>query len=165
MSRLLVPKRHAMQHQAAKAAKVDAESAKLPLPSGLISTQGSHEIYDLETPVPFGVPTPHRYLVLVMPVMVRSKIGNIFLPDQAVDDQLWINGLGKICAVGPGVYKGRRYEEMGLSPDDAPKIGDIVIYNAKSPNRITVGGRKLLFVNDDGLFGTVEPENAHLVQF
>jgi co-chaperonin GroES (HSP10) len=160
MSRLLVPKRHAVQRQAERSAPVPVTLPDVPL-----AVQGNHEIYDLDTPVPQGVPTPHRYLVLVMPVMVKSKIGSIFLPDQAVDDQLWINGLGKVCAVGPGVYKGRRFEEMGLSPDDAPKIGDIVIYNAKSPNRITVAGRKLLFVNDDGLFGTVKPDDAHLVQF
>jgi co-chaperonin GroES (HSP10) len=157
---LLVPKRHAMQRQAAKSAPVPVNLPPVP-----VATHGNHEIYDLDTPVPQGVPTPHRYLVLVMPVMVKSKIGSIFLPDQAVDDQLWINGLGKVCAVGPGVYKGRRFEEIGLTPEDAPKIGDVVVYNAKSPNRIMVDGRKLLFVNDDALFGTVDPASAHLITF
>jgi co-chaperonin GroES (HSP10) len=163
MSSLLVP-RHLAKKRLAEKAPASAPAIALP-PLPALATQGNHEIYDLDTPVPEGVPAPHRYLVLVMPVMVRSKIGSIFLPDQAVSDQLWINGLGKVCALGPGVYKGRRFEEQGLSPEDAPRIGDIVIYNAKSPNRITVDGRKLLFVSDDGLFGTVDPATAHLVQF
>lgn len=163
MSRLLVPNRIAKQRLAEKAADTAPVPASLPLPA--LVSKSQHEIYDLDTPVPEGVPTPHRYLVLVMPVMVRSRIGSILLADQTIEDQLWINGLGKVCAVGPGVYRGRRFEEMGLTPADAPAIGSIVIYNAKTPNRITVGGRKLLFVNDDGLFGTVRPEDAHLIQF
>jgi len=162
---LLVPKRHAIQRQAAKTAPVPVSPVPVNLPPVPVATHGNHEIYDLDTPVPQGVPTPHRYLVLVMPVMVRSKIGSVWLPDQAIDDQLWINGLGKVCAVGPGVYKGRRFADIGLTPEDAPKIGDVVIYNAKSPNRLTVDGRTLLFVNDDSLYGTVDPASAHLITF
>ena len=150
-------------------ARREAEKAKAaqpaPIPSALASTITGLRIYDLDTPVPHGVPVPHRFLIALMPVDIKARVGSIILPDSAIDAQLWLNGLGKVCAVGPGVYRGRRFAEMDLGPADAPKVGDIVIYNAKSPNRLIVSGKTLIYVADDAISATVDPDLAHLVQF
>jgi len=164
MAGLVLPK-HVYDARQAAQAKANKKTEAGPGPSVPIINEAGVEVYDIDTPIPIGVPVPHRWLVALMPVAIRSKIGSIHIPDSAVDAQLWINGLGKVCAVGPGVYKGRRYEEMGLSPEDAPKVGDIVIYNAKSPNRIRIGERTLIYVNDDGITASVDPALAHLVKF
>lgn len=166
MSGLLLPKN---VYAAKKAAQIRAnsEAAKVgnATEDAFPQRGATMHIYDMATPVPRGVPAPHRFLMALMPVDIKAKIGSIFIPDGAIEAQMWINGLGKVCALGPGVYKGRRYEEMGLSPEDAPKIGDIVIYNAKSPNRITVDGRTLIYVADDATTASVDPALAHLIKF
>lgn len=161
MSGLLLPKN---VYAAKQAAAIRAKS-QVAESSPHVALGTTMHVYDLDTPVPRGVPTPERFLIALMPVDVKAKIGSIFIPDSAIEAQMWANGLGKVCAVGPGVYKGRRFEEMALTPDDAPKVGDIVVYNSKSPNRLTVDGRTIILVSDDAISARVDPALAHLIKF
>ena len=162
MSGLLLPKG---VYAAKKAAEIRAKSQGVEQSVPPVALGTSMHVYDLDTPVPNGVPTPERFLIALMPVDIKARIGSIFIPDSAIEAQMWVNGLGKVCAVGPGVYRGRRFEEMGLTPEDGPKVGDIVVYNSKSPNRLTVDGRTIIFVADDAITSRVDPALAHLIKF
>lgn len=177
MSGLLLPKGTYIARQREKAAAAAAAAAASSVspdagtnhPFAPVQSMGKDcsgiELYDLSTPIPSYVPTPARFLIALMPVSVKDKIGNVWLPDTAIEQQMWINGIGKVCALGPGVFKGRRFEDMGLTPEDAPKVGDLVIYNAKTPNRFKVDGVTLILVADDGYHMTVDPEHAHRITF
>lgn len=152
-------------YQAQQRAKAKASAVPTPVDQPQVDARNGLEIYNLDTPIPEGIPTPERFLLFVMPVDVKDRIGSLFIPDSAVEAQLWVNGIGKVCAKGPGVYRGRRFEEQGLTPDDAPSVGDLVIYNAKSPNRIKIAGRTLILVADDAILARVDPAHAHKIVF
>lgn len=110
------------------------------------------EFSEIDSPVPEGVISRVcMFNIIVAPIGVRKKIGSILLPDKAVDDQKWYHGLGQVKWVGEAVYKGRRFEDMGLTPDDGLKVGDLVYYNARSPARFKVDGKLYVILTDDSI--------------
>ena len=93
---------------------------------------GDSEFSEIDSPVPNGViERVCMFNMVVAPIAVRTKIGSIFLPAKVVDDSKWYHGLGQVKFVGEACYTGRRFEDMGLTPDKAPKVGDLVYYNPR----------------------------------
>lgn len=103
--------------------------------------------------------TPDRWLMVVSPV-AKSKIGSIELTEESRDGQQWISGVGRVIAVGPALYKGPQFANKGLKPEDAPKPGDFVIYNARTPLRFKYQGRVYITLNDDATLGRVHPDKV-----
>jgi hypothetical protein len=113
-----------------------------------------------------AVPTPDRFYMLVTQVKIREKVGSIILPGTAVKDQDWTHGLGIVVKVGPAVYKGRRFADIGLDESDGFTPGDLVLFNAgASPNRIYVDDRLFLMITDDSVRARPKREHAHRIKF
>jgi co-chaperonin GroES (HSP10) len=107
-----------------------------------------------------------RFQVLVKQVNVKEmSAGGILLPDQAKDDQTWTHGMCQICALGPSVYRGRKYVDMDLTPRDAPKVGEVFWFNARAPQRIKIDGITFMAIPDDGLVMRIAREDINRVSF
>lgn len=116
------------------------------------------------------IPDPDRFYLLVTQVAIKRKVGNIIIPDKTVDDQVWNHGLGLVVKVGPSVYRGTRFKDMDLTPDEGPRQGDLVLFQARTPNRIEIalpeGGHRLfLQIADDAILGRVKREHMHRIKF
>lgn len=98
---------------------------------------------------------PDRWLMIVAQVKPKSTTGGIDIVDIVQENLAWTSGLGRVMAVGKAVYEGRQFADKGLGPDDAPKVGDFVIFNAKTPLRIPYEGRDYIFINDDATLARV----------
>jgi hypothetical protein len=116
------------------------------------------------------IPDPDRFMLLVTQIAIKKKVGLLHLPDQTIADQEWNHGLGLVVKVGPAVYKGQRFRDMGLDESHAPKVGDVILFQARTPNRIKVempsgGDRLFLEIADDALLGRVKREHMHRIKF
>lgn len=138
MSGLALPKHVYAARQAQKAE--EARKAADDMASRLIL-----DIPDL-VELPFK---PDRWLLVVAQVKPKATTGGIEVVDLVQENLAWTSGLGRVMAVGPAVYEGRQFADKGLGPADAPKVGDFVIFNAKTPLRIPYKGRDYIFINDD----------------
>jgi hypothetical protein len=98
-----------------------------------------------------ALPMPERFNLIVAQVAIKKKVGSLILADQTIQDQQWTHGLVVVVKVGPSVFKGKRFEDMGLSPDDAPQVGDILWVSSKTPNRFTVDRYTFFEVPDDAI--------------
>jgi hypothetical protein len=132
------------------------------------------QLNDLEDPIPTGLPIPATYRMFVMPVGIKTALrvktddGDKFIhmPDQAIDAELWLNCLGKVCALGPACFAHPRYKELGLERKDFPNVGSIILYSARSPLRFTFKGTRILVINDDHWFANVvDPSTAGSFKF
>lgn len=113
---------------------------------------GDSEFSEIDSPLPEGVINRvTMFNMVIAPIAVRTKIGSIFLPAKAVDDQKWYHGLGQVKFVGEACYTGRRFEDMGLQPWQSPKVGDLVYYNAKTPARFKIDGKLFVILTDDSI--------------
>lgn len=109
---------------------------------------------------------PLHYWYIVAPVnIVRESPGKIILPDSAVSNQKWTHGLGQVMVRGPAVYKGKTFVDLGLSPEDAPKVGDLVGYDPKTPKRLSFDGKELVAVPDHALFIKFDPKYAGRISY
>ena len=102
---------------------------------------------------------PDRWLMVVSQVKVTA-VGSIEMTDTSQDNQSWTSDIGRVIAVGPSVYQGKQFADKGLGPDDAPKVGDFVIFNAKSPLRQKYKGRIYITINDDATLGRIESDRV-----
>jgi len=111
------------------------------------------EVPDLEL-----IPRPARFHMTVKQLHVRKKIGSILMPDQVVDAQGWTHGMGIVLKLGKAVYRGRKYEDMGLTPeDDGPQVGDVILFQARTaPVRYKVQGIEVLVIPDDAYHSTCD---------
>lgn len=135
------------------------------------------ELNDINDPVPEGLPEPATYRMFVMPVglkrslTVKSKetgqeVGKIFMPDESVDAEIWLNCLGKVAKLGPACFKHGKYAELGLGPDDFPKVGDLILYSSRAPMRFQFRGVRILVLNDDHWFAKgIDPAVAGHFKF
>lgn len=139
---------------------------------------GEFQLNDIDDPIPEGLPTPATYRMFVMPVGIKKslkvmskddpsqQIGQIHMPDQAIDAELWLNCLGKVCKLGPACFKHPRYAELGLSEKDFPKVGDLILYSARAPLRFQFKGVRILVLNDDHWFANaISQETAGFFKF
>lgn len=114
-----------------------------------------------------AVPSPERFYLAVTQVSIKKKTaGGILLPDQVVADQEWTSGAALVVKVGPSCFKGRRFEDIGLSEADVFKPGDVVHFNAGgSPRRLHVDGRLFLFITDDSVISRIDRKHLHRIKF
>lgn len=144
---LALPKHIYAQRQAQKAE--EARKAASDMASRLVLD--IPEIVEL----PFK---PDRWLMIVAQVKPKATTGGIEMPNIVEENLAWTSGLGRVMAVGKAVYEGRQFADKGLGPDDAPKVGDFVIFNAKTPLRIKYEERDYIFINDDATLARVSSD-------
>lgn len=108
-----------------------------------------------------------RYQILVRQLGIKKRIGTIIVPDSVVDSQRWTHGLVMVIKLGPGVYAGKRFEDMGLSRDDAPKPGDVWAIESRisASRRCDLLGSEYFILPDDCGFMRIERDAAHLVTY
>ena len=112
------------------------------------------------------IPEPARFNIVIRQLGVREKIGSIHLPDSAKDAQSWTHGLGVVLKVGKSAYRGRKYEDLGLTSEDAPKVGDIIQFQARGvPTRFRVQGIEVMVIPDDAYYAKVLPEQVPYISF
>jgi len=127
--------------------------------------QDDFGLNDLTDAIPEGIGKPFGYKILVMPVKPKKEIKTssgavIYLPDESVDAQNWLNCIGRIVAMGPCAFKHPRWKELGLTEEDTPKVGDLIIYASRSPHRFKFKGANILVINDDWITSFVDVETA-----
>jgi co-chaperonin GroES (HSP10) len=153
MSGLALPKHVYAEREAKKAMeKLQAQREAATLASRLVL-----DIPEVQ-PLPF---TPDRWLMVVVQVGVKATTGGIEMPDQVQENMQWTSGLGRIVARGDAVYQGKLFADKGMTPENAPQVGDFVIFNAKTPLRIKYEGKDHIFINDDAILARVssDPED------
>ena len=90
--------------------------------------------------------------ILVRPIPNAPKTkGGILIPDSTLDQIDLIRSVGRVLAVGPRAYT---REDMGNEP--WCKVGDFVLYGRYAGAKISYGGVKLLFINDDEVITTIK---------
>lgn len=90
--------------------------------------------------------------ILVRPIANAPKTkGGIIIPDATLDYIDLIRSVGRVLAIGPLAYT---RPDMGDEP--WCKVGDFVLYGRYAGAKISYGGVKLLFLNDDEVITTVK---------
>lgn len=114
-----------------------------------------------------AVSPPDRFYMAITQCQVRKKVGSIIIPGKAVEDQEWTHGLGIVVKVGPAVYEGRRFADIGLSKETHGfKPGDLVHFNAgASPRRAYFDGRLFLYITDDAVISRPDRRFVHRMSF
>ncbi|MEQ1711642.1 MAG: hypothetical protein ABL908_09585 [Hyphomicrobium sp.] len=152
---LIVPK-----HVAAAAAR-DRSKA---VPLSLVEDPKQALIDEILAPIPDGAPPAIFWRVTVMQIGMRSSSkGGILLTEKTESDQSWAHGLGKIVSMGPLAFKAPQFE--GIPEDQLPKVGDICLFNPKSPARVMRNGVLFMIMNDDAITSVVNPKFADGYQF
>lgn len=143
-----------------------SSSLIMPKPA-LVESKKGLDLYPVDTPIPAGLPEPSLWRLYVMPVgIVKQTKGSIFLPDDMVDAQMWNHRLCKIAAVGKQVFRGAAYKALDVAEADIPKVGDLYLYNPKTPHRIGFKGLTFVLVNDDQLEAKItDPETVSSLRF
>jgi co-chaperonin GroES (HSP10) len=106
--------------------------------------------------------TPDRWLMVVVQVGVKATTGGIEMPNVIEENMQWLSGLGRIVARGEAVYQGKLFADKGLTPENAPQVGDFVLFNAKTPMRIKYEGKDHIFINDDSIMARVKSDPEEL---
>ena len=108
----------------------------------------------LETPIPESLGSPIAYYVWVMPISPKPvSTGGIILPDETIDMEWWNAGIGRLARKGPCAWKHPRFEDMGMTADMEPQIGDIVIFGSRTPNRFKYQGARIVRLTDAQIDG------------
>lgn len=95
----------------------------------------------------------------------RKSKGGLILPDQTVADQEWTHGLCMVVKAGPACYRGKKFEDLGIEPEDAPKPGELYLFTARSPERIKVADETFILVPDDALKVRVDRKYINDISF
>jgi co-chaperonin GroES (HSP10) len=106
-----------------------------------------------------------RFYLLIRQAEVKKQIGKILLADETISGQEWNHGLAEVIMVGPAAFKGQRFADMGLTGDDAPKVGDYIIFQSRAPYRFKIDGQLYLIIADDGFLARVKRDQAHRIAF
>ena len=97
---------------------------------------------------------PTEYKVLISPVEVGDKIGNILIPDEHKDRSQFAQQVGVLVALAPLAFSYDKWEGI---EDQKPKIGDKVLF-AKFAGFDHKGkdGKKYRVVNDKDVSAVLE---------
>lgn len=162
---LSIPTHVAARIQADRAKARPAIVPSMPLPQLIVGTDIAQ---DADCPIPEGLPDPGLWRLILMPIRqrLRSK-GDIIYPDETIDTQNWTHCLWKVCKVGPFVYRGPAYNGFSQEELDAhrPKVGELHLVDPKAPRRFDYRGILMIVVNDDQLWGRVDPEHIDGLEF
>jgi co-chaperonin GroES (HSP10) len=108
-------------------------------------------------PNPSGL-RPVEYNVLVEPMPVDDKIGNILLPDQHKDREKFAQMKGRVIAQSPLAHSYAEPEEWVKYGAEKPKPGDVVLY-AKYAGVVVKGvkdGKEYQMIKDKDILSTIE---------
>lgn len=113
---------------------------------------------------------PQLWWVIVKQVGIKKEIvfkngQKLILTDQSVDEQQWAVGMCVVVKCGPAVYRGPKFEQIGLTPEDGPQPGKVYHFSARNPKRYKVDGETFIEVPDDALTTEFNREQLHLVDF
>ncbi len=120
--------------------------------------------------IPEGLPQPGLWRVTLMPVCQRLKTkgSNLWLPDESLDVDNWTHMLWKVCKVGPFVYRGPAYLAVASVEEleaERPKPGELWLADPKAPRRFHYQNMLFIVVNDDQLWGKVDPDRIDGLKF
>lgn len=143
-----------------------SEMSSLVLASPATTTLTSADDIFMGEKVPLeAIPDPQRFHVVLKQYNLRSKIGSVLLPETAVADRQWSHGMGIVVKVGPSVYRGAKFEDVGLTPEMGPQVGELYWFSARAPMRILVDGELYLLMSDDALLGKFNKNHINRVRF
>lgn len=118
------------------------------------------EKFDRDEPViednPSGI-WPTEFKVLIEPLQVGDKIGNIYVPDQTKERDKFAQTKGRIVAQSPLAHSYVEPEEWVKYGAKKPKPGDLVLY-AKYAGTVVKGrdGKEYQLIQDKDVCATVE---------
>ena len=98
---------------------------------------------------------PSEFKVLVKPIEVEDKIGNIILPDQQKEKEQFAQTQGRIIDIAPGAFT---YLDQPEWKGQRPKHGDLVVFakyagfNVRGPK----DGVEYSIVNDKDICAVIE---------
>ncbi len=145
MSSLALPRHIAIQKAREEREERIAQLHSVPLPAGL-------------------------WRITLMPVCQRLKTkgSNLWLPDESLDVDNWTHMLWKVCKVGPFVYRGPAYLAVASIDEleaERPKPGELWLADPKAPRRFHYRDMLFIVVNDDQLWGKVDPDRIDGLKF
>jgi hypothetical protein len=112
------------------------------------------------------VPDPERWNLCIRQLGIKEKIGSLYIPDSVKDAQSYTHGMGVVLKVGKCVYRGRKYEDLGLTPEDGPQVGDIICFRAHTaPTRLKVQDIEVMYIPDDAFYARATPDMVDSISF
>ena len=112
-----------------------------------------------------AIPDPDRFNLIIKQVEIKKMFGSIIAPTAVVDGQSWTHGMAIVVKCGPSVYRGRKFEDMGLGPDDGPKVHDVIFYESRAPKRFKVDGEEFLIIADDAVLARFDRKHLNRIGF
>lgn len=143
----------------------------LSRPKPFVGAAPAQKLSDLEwlgETIPWeALEQPATWYVLLKQVNVmRRTAGGILLTDQSVEANEWNTGFGLVLRLGPGVYRGAKFEGLGITPDMAPKPGEVWEFRARGgAERRWIDGEAYMLMADDGLIARCDPDQMHRIRF
>lgn len=142
----------------------------VPAVSADVIASGEPDWLGEDVPPLAHIPNPKLWRVVVKQVGIKKKIKTasgfeLELPDQVVSDQEWTHGMCVVVKVGPAVYRGKKFEDIGVTPEDGPQVGQIYSFEARQPKRFKIDGVQLIELADDALTMQFDKEHLHRVSF
>lgn len=123
-------------------------------------------VHEWDDEIPLHLGEPALYRMFVMPVRLRRKTkGGIILADETKDAALWYHQLGKVAAVGPCCFQGPAFRGLDIPEAHKPKVGDLIFYSGRSPNRFEYMGKQFVVINDDQWLGRPLPGHIEGYKF
>ena len=111
------------------------------------------------TEVPEGFPRPDLWRVLIMPLKPREESkGGIVIPVSAQRNEMHVNYIGQVVAIGPLAYKSEVFQ--GLI--DPPKVGDWVAYGQHAGQPMVFKGTRFLVCNDKEILARIDGPEGYL---
>ncbi len=113
------------------------------------------------TEVPKDLPQPAWWRILVLPVKPpKASRGGIIIPAQAREAEEHLQQLGRVAALGPLAGRSWKFASdpldylrilCGLPVRHMPAVGDWVVFNRYTGQRMEYKGTRLILMNDDEL--------------
>lgn len=110
--------------------------------------------------IPEGYPIPDLWRVLIMPRRPKAQsAGGIVIPASAQRNEMHVNYIGQVVALGPLAYKSEIFQ--GLI--DPPKPGDWVAYGQHAGQPMVFKGTRFLVCNDKEILCRLPSPDGFLV--
>lgn len=100
---------------------------------------------------------PTEYKVLVLPDSIEEKIGSVYIPDKAKEQEQFAQTKGRIVAASPLAFSYADEEEWLAASAEKPKVGDTVLYAKYAGFEIEgKDGVKYYMIVDKDICATIE---------
>lgn len=148
------------------AAPLSLDLGRIKTPNDVIDTENDLWLGENVTQDMLDAVEPKLWYVVVKQVGIRERsAGGILYTDQTVADMEWTMGLCVVCKLGPAVYTGPKFQDLGLTPADGPQVGDVYRFQARNPTRYRLYGETFIEVADDALTSKFNRKHLHEVSF